>query len=116
MIRNGSRNCSTVGISEFKHHEKLPENWNADDKTMNEFHSWLLEQKIDFTEAEFTQDYKWIEQRLQSELYKTGFNIEASDRYEIRIDPEVEAAVNALPKATALLANAKKIVAERVKK
>jgi carboxyl-terminal processing protease len=98
------------------HHEKLSENWNADDKTMNEFHAWLLEQKLDFTEAEFTQDYQWIEHRLQSEIYKTGFNIEASDRYEIRIDPEVEAAVNALPKATALLANAKKIVAERVKK
>jgi carboxyl-terminal processing protease len=98
------------------HHEKLPENWNADDKTMNEFHAWLLEQKLDFTEAEFTQDYQWVEHRLQSEIYKTGFNIEASDRYEIRIDPEVEAAVNALPKATALLANAKKIVAERVKK
>ena len=98
------------------HKEKLPEGWAVDQKTMDEYHGWLLDQKIEFTEADFTQNYEWIKHRVQSEVYKTGFNIEESDRYEIRVDPEVEAAVNAMPKATTLLVNAKKIVAERMKK
>src|SRR5260370_37530068 len=98
------------------HREKLTEGWNADQKTMDELHAWLLEQKFEFTEADFTQDYDWVKHRVQSEIYKTGFNIEEADRYEIRVDPEVEAAMNALPKAQALLASAKKIVAERMKK
>ncbi len=98
------------------HKDKLAADWNVDEKTMNEFHGWLLEQKLEFTEAEFTQDYEWLKHRVQSEIYKTAFNIDEADRYEIRVDPEVEAAVNALPKAQALLVSARKIVAERMKK
>ena len=98
------------------HKDKLAPGWSIDEKTMNEFHAWLLEQKVEFTEAEFTQDYEWVKHRVQSEIYKTAFNVNEADRFEITVDPEVEAAVSALPKAQALLVSARKIVAERIKK
>ena len=33
---------------------------------MDDFHQYLLGQKIEFTEADFTKDYDWIKRRLQS--------------------------------------------------
>jgi carboxyl-terminal processing protease len=98
------------------HREKLPEGWNVDTKTMDEFHQFLLDKKIEFTEADFTRDYDKLRKRLQSEIYKTAFSVDDAMKYETQIDPEVEAAVSALPKAQALLNNAHKIVVERMKK
>jgi carboxyl-terminal processing protease len=98
------------------HREKLPAGWNLDSKTMDEFHNWLLAQKTEFTEADFTKDYDWIQKRLQSEIYKTAFSVDESSMYDTRTDPEVEAAVKALPKAEALISSARKIVVERMKK
>jgi carboxyl-terminal processing protease len=98
------------------HREKLPAGWNLDSKTMDEFHNWLLSQKIEFTEADFTKDYDWIQKRLQSEIYKTAFSVDEASMYDTRTDPEVEAAVKALPKAEALISSARKIVVERMKK
>jgi carboxyl-terminal processing protease len=98
------------------HREKLPTGWNLDSKTMDEFHNWLLSQKMEFTEADFTKDYDKIKKRLQSEIYKTAFSVDEASMYDTRTDPEVEAAVKALPKAEALISSARKIVVERMKK
>ncbi|HKD06680.1 MAG TPA: S41 family peptidase [Bryobacteraceae bacterium] len=98
------------------HREKLPEAWNVDTKTMDEFHQFLIDKKIEFTEADFTKDYDWLRKRVQHEIYTTAFSVDEAMKYETMIDPEVEAAVNALPKAQALLNNAHKIVVERMKK
>jgi carboxyl-terminal processing protease len=98
------------------HKEKLPEGWNVDTATMNAFHDWLLDQKFEFSEADFTKDYDRVKHRLQAEIYKTAFSVDEADRYEIRTDPEVDAAVNALPKAQALLTTARKLAMERGRK
>jgi carboxyl-terminal processing protease len=98
------------------HRDKLPAGWNADTKTMDEFHQWLLDQKVEFSEADFTRDYDKVRRRLQSEIYKTAFSVDEAMMYDTRTDPEVEAAVTALPKAEALLAQAHKIIVERMQK
>jgi hypothetical protein len=98
------------------HKDKLPSDWNVDTATMNDFHNYLLEQKLEFTEADYTKDYDWTRKRVQAEIYKTAFNVDESRKYEIKMDPEVEQAIEAMPKAQALMSNAKKIIAERVRK
>jgi len=98
------------------HKQKLPSGWNVDEATMNDLHQYLLDNKVEFSEADFTKDYTWTRQRLQAEIYKTAFSVDESRMYEIKNDPEVLQAVDALPKAQALMANAKKIVAERMRK
>jgi len=47
-------------------------------------------------------------------MYITAFNIDESDRVKVETDPEVERAIDALPKAKALLDSARKIVVERM--
>jgi len=98
------------------HKEKLPEHWAVDTATMNEFHQFLLDNKVEFTEADFTKDYDKIRRRLQAEIYKTAYSVDEAQKFETLNDPIVEAAVNAMPKAQALLSNARKVVVERMKR
>ncbi len=95
------------------HKEKLPAGWSVQTANVDDFHNWLLEKKIEFTEADFTRDHEKVRRRLQSEIYKTAFSVDESAKYEIMTDPEVEAGIAALPKAQALLSTARKMVAER---
>jgi carboxyl-terminal processing protease len=90
------------------HKEKLPVGWNVDTTQMEVFHKWLLDQKIVFDEAQFTKEYEMIRRRLQGDIYVTAFNLDQSNQYELGTDPEVLAAVAALPKSQALLDSATK--------
>ena len=97
-----------------QHDAKLPKGWSPDVTTLNEFHDYLLKQNYDFTEAEFTQDADYIKRFLKREMYITAFNLDESDRVSVETDPEVERAVEAIPKAKALLDSAHRILVERV--
>ncbi|HVW09324.1 MAG TPA: S41 family peptidase [Bryobacteraceae bacterium] len=110
MFRNYTKHFFTA------HKDPLPKGWKFDAAQMKEFHDWLLAQKYDLNEAQFTKEYEAIRRRMQSEFYKTAFNVDDSTRYIIETDPEISAAIEALPKAQALVANANRIRAERAKK
>jgi len=97
-----------------QHDAKLPKGWAPDATTVNEFHDYLLKQNYDFTEAEFTQDTDYIKRLLKREMYITAFNLDESERVAVETDPEVERAVDAMPKAKALLDSAHKVLVQRV--
>jgi hypothetical protein len=67
-------------------------------------------------EASFAKEHEAIRRRMQSEFYKTAFNVDDSSRYIIETDPEIAGAIESLPKAQALVTNANRIRAERAKK
>jgi carboxyl-terminal processing protease len=98
-----------------QHDTKLPKGWSPDAAILNEFHDYLLKQNYDFTEADFTQDHDWIMRSLKREMYITAFNLDESERASIESDPEVERAIDAMPKAKALLDSARKIVVQRMR-
>ncbi len=93
---------------------KLPKGWSPDAATLTEFHDWLLKNGFSFTEAEFTKNTEWVTRNLKKEIYMTAFDMDESHRVEIETDPLVEKAVEALPKARALLESAKKIIVQRM--
>lgn len=98
------------------HEAKLPKNWAPDEQIMNEFHRYLLEDKLSFTEAEFAQHADWIRSELRYEMYLSVFGVDEARRLGIENDPEVARAIESLPKAKALVENAKRVVAQRVRK
>jgi carboxyl-terminal processing protease len=98
------------------HKSQLPKDWNVDQAQMDDFHQYLLQNKFEFTEADFTKDYDWTRRRVQAEIYQTAFSVDESRKYQIKNDPEVEAGIEALPRAQTLLNNARKIIAERTRK
>jgi carboxyl-terminal processing protease len=96
------------------HSAKLPKGWDPDASVMEEFHQFLLKEKFQFTEAEFAEVHAWLKQNLKREMYITAFSVDESQKFAIQTDPEVEKAIDAMPKARALLENAKRIVAQRL--
>jgi carboxyl-terminal processing protease len=96
------------------HPTNLPKGWMPDETILTDFHDYLLEQHYDFKEADFTLDHDWMKRGLAVEMYITAFNKDESDRVMAQTDPEVERAVEAMPKARALVETAKKIVAQRM--
>src|SRR5580692_3272303 len=98
------------------HKEPLPDGWNVDTATMNAFHDFLMSEKIEFSEADYTKDYDWVRRRVTAEIYKTAFSVDESRKFELKTDPEVLQAIDAMPKAQALLSSAKKIIVERMRK
>jgi carboxyl-terminal processing protease len=86
---------------------KLPEGWVPDEGTMERFHDYLMKQRVQFSEADWTGNHEWLRNRLQQEMYITAFNVDESKKVEVTEDPEVRKAIEALPKAADLLARMK---------
>jgi carboxyl-terminal processing protease len=97
-----------------QHDAKLPKGWSPDATTLNEFHDYLLKQNYDFTEAEFTQDTDYVKRFLKREMYITAFNLDESERVTVETDPEVERAIDAMPKAKALVDSVRKVIVKRM--
>jgi len=98
------------------HNTKLPQNWTPDQNLLNDFHAYLVKEGFQFTEPEFTENSDWMKRRLKREMYVTAFGADEAVRVEVEIDPEVEKAIDSLPKAKALLETAKKVIVQRLSK
>jgi carboxyl-terminal processing protease len=98
------------------HPAPLPAGWNVDAAQMTDFKSWLTAQKITFTEADFAKAYEPIRRALQEDIYRTAFNNDAAMKYQFETDPEVLAAVAALPRAQTLLTTATQVRAQKAQK
>ncbi|MBI4873904.1 MAG: S41 family peptidase [Acidobacteria bacterium] len=92
---------------------KLPRTFKPDAGVLSEFRAFLRKKEIPFTEAEFTESQSFIEERLRLEMYTTAFSKEEADQLAIELDPEVERAVDALPKAKALLDKSRELMVRR---
>ena len=96
------------------HPASLPKAWIPDDQLLIDLKSYLKGHGTVFTDAEFAKHRDWIKRYLAKEMYTTAFNVDESDAMFARTDPEVEQAVDMMPKASALLESAKKIVVQRM--
>jgi carboxyl-terminal processing protease len=96
------------------HKSSLPKGWMPDLAVLAELHEYLMTNGYTFTEAQFTEDQEWIERYLAKEMYVWAFNVDESDKVFAATDPEVLKAVDAMPKAEALLQTAKKVIVQRM--
>jgi carboxyl-terminal processing protease len=112
LLRNGLFNFTRTYFT--AHNTSLPAGWMPDEAVMNELHDYLLRKDVSFTEADFTRHHDWIKRYLAKEMYIYAFNVDESDRVFARTDPEVQRGIDALPKASALAQNAKKVIVERM--
>ena len=90
------------------HDTKLPSGWMPDQAMVAEFHKYCLDLGAQFTEAEWAENLNWTKVQLKREALITTDSLDASLRYAIETDPVVLKAIDSLPKAQALLDNAKK--------
>jgi carboxyl-terminal processing protease len=96
------------------HSSKVSAGWKPDEQVLNDLHDYLLKNSYKFTEVEWATNQDWIKRYLTREMYVWAFNKDESDRVFAQMDPEVEQAVEALPKAATLADRARKIVGQRM--
>ncbi len=92
---------------------KLPKGWEPDDKLVNDFHDFLIQNKVEFTAPDFNENRDWIKKELKREFYITAFSVDDSRKVAVEQDPEILKAIDAMPKAKALVDNAKKLMVQR---
>jgi carboxyl-terminal processing protease len=89
------------------HPTKLPQGWTPDETIMNDLHDYMLKNGVQFSEADYTRDHSWLRDQLRAQMYVTAFSFEDSQRVGVQQDPEVQKALEAMSKATTLLAQSK---------
>ncbi len=100
------------------HEGQVKKGWEPDHNVVEDFHQYMLDSahKVDFTEADFAAHVDWIRQEIKRTVYSSAFSMDDANRLVIETDPEVAKGVDAMPKAQALLDNAKRVVAQRAAK
>jgi len=96
------------------HPAKLPKGYEPDQSILNDFHAYVQQKHIPFTESDWTDNRTWILQQLKREMYATAFSFEESQRVAAESDPMVVKAVDTMPEARALLDKSKKLVVQRI--
>jgi carboxyl-terminal processing protease len=89
------------------HDTKLEKGWIPDEAVLESFHDYLVKQGVKFSESEWAKDHTWVRDQLRAEMYVTAFSYEDSQRVGVEQDPEVQKAIDAMPKAASLLAQSK---------
>jgi len=96
-----------------KHSSKLPAAWLPDQGVLESLHDYLVDHNVEFKETDFMLDRDWIKRQLTREMYIFAFDVDASDKIFAQTDPEVKQAIESMPKAAALVENARKVMAKR---
>jgi len=112
LLRTGLFNFTRSYFA--SHSTQLPKGWMPDDTVMADLRKYLHEHGTQFKDEDFNKHAAWTKRFLTREMYTTAFNVDEADAMFLRIDPEVEKAVELMPKAAALSANAKRVVAQRM--
>jgi len=95
---------------------KLAEDWAPDQSIVDAFRDFLTQQKFEFSAADFAENKEWISQTLRKEMYIAAFGADESRRIAVQADPMVAKAVDSMPKASALLRSANRVIVQRFSK
>ena len=87
--------------------------FEVDDALMQEFHKFLDDEKVPYTEADLVQNNTWVRSNLKSEIFVDAFGQEEGLKIKAESDPEVVKALELMSQAKQLAENARKVVAQR---
>jgi carboxyl-terminal processing protease len=101
--------------NQFFAHRKtdLPVTWQADDDTVAQYKAYLKTTNIPFTDEEFETNREWIRAQLRWEFLFRCYDESTANQALWMTDPEVQKAIDSMPKAAALLREAQKTYAMR---
>jgi carboxyl-terminal processing protease len=95
------------------HSTQLPKAWMPDDAVLADLRKYQHAHGAAFKDEDFDKDLPWIRRYLAREMYTTAFNVDEADLVFQKTDPEVQKAVELMPKASALAETAKRMAAQR---
>jgi carboxyl-terminal processing protease len=94
-------------------HTTIPEGFTADDQVISEFRQFLTKQGTSLSDKDLQANLDYIKNHIREQLVGMIYGQDLAHRIEMESDPLVQKALNSLPQAAELLANAKKYMASR---
>jgi len=85
----------------------------VDEPMLQDFRRFLDEQKVTYTEAELHEVMDWIQANIKAEILTDLYGQEEGLKVRANWDPQINRALELLPKAKELAENAKKVIASR---
>ena len=95
----------------INHH--ATEHFEVDDAVMQDFHKFLDEEKLAYSESDLIENNDWIRANIKAEIFTDAFGQERGQQVRAEADPQVNKALDLMPQAKQLAENARKIVAQR---
>jgi carboxyl-terminal processing protease len=85
----------------------------VNDELLGDLRKFLAAKNIRYTEPDFSENLDWIKRKIKQEVFLSTFGQQEGFKVQLEADPQLLAAVDAVPQARALYEKARKIVAER---
>lgn len=97
-------------------HKTVPRDFEVNAPVLAEFRNYLDREKIVYSDKELQQDAEAIKRYIRQDLVNSIFGKSESDRIGLEGDPQLQRALELLPRAKQLADNARHIVAQRLDK
>ena len=78
---------------------------------LEEFRRFLRTEEIEFKDTDFDENASFMERFIKQMVYNSAYDIEEGQRVFYELDPEVEMAIDALPRAKKLLEDGGQLLA-----
>ena len=91
----------------------ITKEWEVNGDVLQTFREYLGKHNVRYAEADLAANLDWVKRKIKQEVFLYTFGQQDGFKVLLDGDPQIEAAVNAIPQARALYQNAKKIVAQR---
>jgi carboxyl-terminal processing protease len=103
-------------VDNYMAHRTVTKDFQVNDDVMSAFENYLKSRQIDFTAANINGVLPWIKASIKDQVFTYQFNSAAGDEVMDDWDPEIQSALDLMPKAealeeTALKADAAKMAA-----
>ncbi len=95
-------------------HKSIPHDFKVNDDVINEFKDFLAKEKIQVSDQDLQANQDFIKQRIQLQLVTVIYGESEAGRISVENDYLVQKALENLPQARELMANAKKYMASKM--
>ena len=87
--------------------------FDVNDDVMKSFREYLSKHNVRYIEPEMSENMDWLKRKIKQEIISSNFGVQDGLKVQLQADPQVQAAIEAIPQARALYQNVRKIVAQR---
>ncbi len=91
----------------------ITKDFEADVAVMADFRKFLASHNVRYTEPELAENLDWVKRKIKQEVFVSTFGQQEGFKVQLDADPQLQAAVDAIPQARALYEKARKVIAER---
>jgi carboxyl-terminal processing protease len=91
----------------------ITKDFQVDDALLADFRKYLTAHNVRYTEPEISENLDWIKRKIKEEVFIYTYGQQEGYKVELEADPQLLAAVDAVPQARALYEKARKIIALR---